>query len=231
MAQISHREQLINGAIQCLQTQGYARTTARDIVAASGANLASIGYHFGSKQALLDEALIRVCLERTARIGESTFAVEGASPLERLRATFIAVTKLFEAHRPLLVAFVEAMAQVERSDQLREKMAALYRDTRRAAAEMTRASLGPAADRLQTDPEVFASFLIALFDGLVLQWILDSNDTPRGEELITSLLDVLAVGSEQEGVPPRARRSNARKTRAPGSGVLKHGSRRADRSP
>ena len=30
--------------------------TARDIVAASGANLASIGYHFGSKEALLSAA-------------------------------------------------------------------------------------------------------------------------------------------------------------------------------
>jgi hypothetical protein len=39
------------------EVRGYARTTARDLAAESGANLASIGYHFGSKEALLNEAL------------------------------------------------------------------------------------------------------------------------------------------------------------------------------
>lgn len=36
------------------------RTTARDIVKASGANLASIGYHYGSKDALLTQAFIEL---------------------------------------------------------------------------------------------------------------------------------------------------------------------------
>ena len=40
---MSHREDLLAGAVQCLREKGYAHTTARDIVAASGTNLASIG--------------------------------------------------------------------------------------------------------------------------------------------------------------------------------------------
>lgn len=200
MAQISHRDQLIKGAIKCLQTKGYARTTARDIAAASDANLASIGYHFGSKEALLNEALIKIFVERNRHIGQVTFNAEDASPLERLTATFVAVRKIFETHRPLLVAFVEAMAQVERSKSLREEMAAHYRDTRRAVAEMVRSSLGAAADRLHTDPEVMASFLMAVFDGLVLQWLLEPAETPSGDELVTSLADTMALMLERDSV-------------------------------
>src|SRR5207302_11259415 len=76
MAQISHKEQLIEGAIECLQTKGYARTTARDIAAASSANLASIGYHFGSKESLLNEALMRILEERNRRVAIRTFSAE-----------------------------------------------------------------------------------------------------------------------------------------------------------
>src|SRR5437899_10284067 len=123
MAQPSHRDQLVKGAIKCLQSKGYAHTTARDIAAASGANLASIGYHFGSKDALLNEALIQIFAERNRYVGQAAFSAEQASPLERMAATFVAVREIFENHRPLLVAFVEAMAQVERSDELRERMA------------------------------------------------------------------------------------------------------------
>src|SRR5687767_14861908 len=119
----SHREQLIEGAIRCLQTKGFARTTARDIAAASGANLASIGYHFGSKEALLTEALIRVFEQRNRRVGQVTFEADAASPRERLTASFAAVRAMFEEHRPLLVAFVEAMAECQHSDELRRALA------------------------------------------------------------------------------------------------------------
>src|SRR2546430_13970273 len=97
MAQPSHRDQLIKGAMKCLQTKGYARTTARDIAAASEANLASIGYHFGSKEALLNEAMIRLFARRDWQVGEKTLAAAGATPLERLAAMFNAVGEGFTA--------------------------------------------------------------------------------------------------------------------------------------
>ena len=50
---MGHREDLLEGAKRCLLEKGYGRTTARDLVQASGTNLASIGYHYGSKDALL----------------------------------------------------------------------------------------------------------------------------------------------------------------------------------
>ena len=57
---MGHREDLLVGAVACLREKGYARTTARDIVAASGTNLASIGYHYGSVTALLNAAVLAV---------------------------------------------------------------------------------------------------------------------------------------------------------------------------
>src|SRR5216684_313658 len=115
MAQPSHRNQLIKGAIRCLQTKGYARTTARDIAAASGANLASIGYHFGSKEALLNEAMIRLFKRRNWSVGEPALADGDASPLERMTALFTAAIDVFKAPRQLFVAFIEAIAQTEHS--------------------------------------------------------------------------------------------------------------------
>jgi AcrR family transcriptional regulator len=52
-----NREKLLQGAVSCLRTKGYAATTARDLTAVSGANLASIGYHFGGKEELLNQAV------------------------------------------------------------------------------------------------------------------------------------------------------------------------------
>ena len=60
---MGNREDLLNGAKVCLLEKGYARTTARDIASASGVSLAAIGYHFGSKEALLGEALQQALAE------------------------------------------------------------------------------------------------------------------------------------------------------------------------
>lgn len=60
---MSNREALLEGAIRCLEAHGYVQTTARDLVRESKTNLGAIGYHFGSKEALLYEALT-VCFRR-----------------------------------------------------------------------------------------------------------------------------------------------------------------------
>ena len=215
MSQPSHRDQLVKGAIECLKTKGYARTTARDIAAASKANLASIGYHFGSKEALLNEALIRILEERNRYVGAIAFSASDATPLERLTTTFDAVRQIFENFRPVLVAFVEAMAQADRSPQLREQMAELYQEVRQSVGDMLKVGLGAAGDRLQNDPEVMASILLAMLDGLVFQWLLDPGAVPRGEEIVASLAEWMTLAGEQErragGAKPDPRRGGTRR--------------------
>jgi AcrR family transcriptional regulator len=204
MPQISHREQLLEGAIECLRTKGYARTTARDIATASNANLASIGYHFGSKEALLNEAITRTCDEWTTRLGQAAFASGSDSPLEQMGASWLAMLNSFEALRPVLIGLVEAVGQSAWSEDLRQELAAHYKTSREQVAAMVRASLGEGAERAGADADVVASFLIAVCDGLVLQWLLDPDATPTGEELNVSLGAALAhalQGSEPVATP------------------------------
>jgi AcrR family transcriptional regulator len=187
MAQISHREQLLQGAIECLRTKGYSRTTARDIAAAAGANLASIGYHFGSKEALLNEAILRTCDEWTERLGEAAFTGSASSPLDQMSASWVAMRESFAELRPVLVGLIEAVAQSAWSDELRDKLAAHYVASRERVAAMVRQSLGEELEQDGVDTEVVASFLIAVCDGLVMQWLLDPEHTPSGEQLASSL--------------------------------------------
>jgi AcrR family transcriptional regulator len=186
MAQISHREQLLQGAIECLRTKGYSRTTVRDIASAAGANLASIGYHFGSKEALLNEAILRSCDQWTERLGEAAFAGGASSPLGQMAASWVAMRESFDELRPVLVGLIEAVAQSAWSDELREKLAAHYLGSRERVAAMVRQSLGEDLEQDGVDPRVIASFLIAVCDGLVLQWLLEPEQTPSGEQLAAS---------------------------------------------
>jgi AcrR family transcriptional regulator len=199
---MGHREALLDGARRCLLERGYARTTARDLVAASGTNLASIGYHFGSKEALLNGAMQQCFDEYIEQVARIVFADPGATPLQRVRASWEVLVSTFEQYRPLQVAFVEALAQAERVPGLRAQLADCYERLRARVAEMVRASVGglPAPTARHV-----ASFLIAVYDGLQVQWLLDPQRAPTADDLMAALELALpaALAAEQVGSPSR----------------------------
>lgn len=194
---MSNRDALLEGARECLRTKGYARTTARDLVAASGANLSSIGYHFGSKEALLAEAFGEVFAEWTDQLTAAAKGNPAASPLEQMAASWREMLDSLPEHEPLMLAFVESIGPSTRSPELRERLAEHYADCRRRVAASVAESLGPDSG---ADPEVIASWLIAIADGFMIQYLVDPQRCPTGEQLVTALGASLAaaLGAAQQ---------------------------------
>lgn len=183
-----NREKLLRGAQACLRDKGYARTTARDLVAASGANLASIGYHFGSKEALLNEAIAQGFGDWVAEVEAATFSSASASLPERLERSLAATIDRFGELEPFLVSFVEAFPQAVRSPELRERMAAAYEQARIAgAAMMVRAVEAEGMELAGEHAETLASLVTAICDGLMLQWLLDPKRVPASDDVMASL--------------------------------------------
>jgi AcrR family transcriptional regulator len=180
---MGHKEDLLAAARRCLVTRGYARTTARDLVAESGTNLGSIGYHFGSKDALLAQALDEAFIEYTDKIVAlaGTLSPDTTDPHQAVVAAWTAMTDMQEEIRPLLVAFVEALAQAERSDPLRLALAAGYEEMR---ARIVEAILVMVPDLPTNIARSVASFFLAVSDGYMVQWLLDPDATPSGADFL-----------------------------------------------
>jgi AcrR family transcriptional regulator len=197
---VGHREKLLSGAKRCLYERGYARTTARDIVAASGTNLASIGYHFGSKEALLNAAMIEAIDEWGQEL-ERILATEtdiDADPMERFEAIWARVIGSFEAHRPLWVASFEAFLQAERSPELREQLAASQEEARFGLAALFWGIDESAVD--ERSARTVGSFYTALLSGLMMQWLLDPERAPSGRDVAEALRKILANLGHVEGI-------------------------------
>jgi AcrR family transcriptional regulator len=176
---------LLEAAITCLQEKGYARTTSRDLVAASDTNLASIGYHFGSKEHLLNVAVTEA-FQRWLKPLVALAAEPGpATPLERLGRTLNGVMDTLEHNRPLITACLEAWAQLARSEDLRAEMTGTYEDFRMAIAATTRDAFAEIGAE-EVDADALAALIIALFDGLLVQWQLDAGGAPSAERLLAA---------------------------------------------
>lgn len=187
-----HRDRLLEAAIVCLQEKGYARTTSRDLVAVSGTNLASIGYHFDSKERLLNIAVAEA-FQRWLKPLVALAAEPGsATPLERLERSVAGVMDSLEENRALVAACLEAWAQLSRSEDLRVEMAASYDDFHQVIATTTRDAFAEIG-ATDIDADALAALIIALFDGLLVQWQLDPERAPSAERLTSAAQGALAA--------------------------------------
>jgi AcrR family transcriptional regulator len=184
---MGHREDLLDGAKRCLYEKGYARTTARDIVAASGTNLASIGYHYGSKENLLNAALMSATEDWGDAIGAAVDAAPPtADPYERFGAIFARVLESFAAFRPLWSATFESLSQLDHADQVRAFFAEVQG---MAHAELSRLWFGTPDDTEVTDPDHIrvGQLLQAMLIGLMGQMLIDPEQAPSGADLAAAL--------------------------------------------
>src|SRR4051812_23771175 len=183
LSRSNHKEALLKAAKRLLRDKGYARTTARDLVAASGTNLASIGYHFGSKEALLNEAIAESFTEWTEQMDRLALADPEATPIERFMTSMRAVLESFDEIRPYFVACLEALAQAERSEDVRAQLANVYDVARRQVAETITEAIGGTAEP-GSDADALASLIIALTDGLFIQAYLDRDRVPDVDDFM-----------------------------------------------
>jgi AcrR family transcriptional regulator len=185
---MGNREDLLQGAKRCLLEKGYTRTTVRDIASAAGVSMAAIGYHYGSREALLNEAMF----EAMSEWGEAmTTAVAArldpaaASPGEQYAALWAAIIDVFPDYRALWVTTFEAFLVSERNPGLREQLRAGQREGMRGlAAGLT----GVPEDEVEESVvRTVGAVQTALLSGLMSQRLLDPEGGPTSEEILAGL--------------------------------------------
>jgi AcrR family transcriptional regulator len=180
MRSMGHREDLLAGAKRSLYERGYARTTARDIVAASGTNLGSIGYHYGSTQALMNAAMLSAIEEWGDAIAQA-LASDGDDGNDPLVRYWRRVIGTIDSHRELWLASVEAMIQSQHQPELRAQIAAGMEQGRRGMAALV---TGADEDSLDDGTvRSVGSAQLALMSGVMIQWLTDPSTAPSAEQV------------------------------------------------
>jgi len=187
---MGHREELLKGAKKALLEKGYARTTARDIVALSGTNLASIGYHYGSTDALMTAAMLSAMEEWGDALGRA-LGEPGEADDDPMLGFWRRVIRSIQTDRPLWLASVEVALQAEHNPQLREQLAEGVRDGRSGMAAMLS---GTPEDQLD-DATVrsLGSVQMALMSGVLTQWLTDPANAPSAEDIVAGIRALAAL--------------------------------------
>src|SRR5262249_44838373 len=177
---MGNREELIAGAKRCLIEKGFARTTARDIASASGVSLAAIGYHFGSKDALMNQALYELIGEWGEEL-ERTLTEDGAparDPARRFESIWDRTIESFGGSAPgLWAAQLELPSLLGHNEELRAFLASVQGDAATGLAELF-LGIDPAKE---PDSVRTAGFVLhALLIGVMVKWFTDPKQALSG---------------------------------------------------
>lgn len=185
----NNREALLRGAKQCLYDKGYARTTARDIAGASGVSLAAIGYHFGSTQELMNQALYHAIREWGDEL-EATLAAEldpQATPRQRFETYWARVQASFSTHRRMWAATFEIFPLIDELPEVRATLVEAMRHARLGLADLLQ-NIGAGSG----NAERIGAIHQALLSGILAQWLIDPDSAPSPAELSAGLLRIAA---------------------------------------
>jgi AcrR family transcriptional regulator len=189
--QVSNRQALLEGALRCIEERGYGEVTTRDIAQAAKANVASITYHFGSKDALIAEALAEGFRRWLAEFAGEVMRTGTTDDETLMQSAVRALGESMGSHRGMARAFIAALSRAPHDKHLRDVLAASYRESRTSLAAFLGLGEGEQG-------ELLAGVLIAVFDGLLIQWLIDPEQGTHDLARLPSLLGTLNITSEAD---------------------------------
>ncbi len=184
------RERLVAAAWECVRKDGTAGATSRAVTAAAEANLGAITYYFGSKDALVAEA-VGGAIE--ALLAPALEALQDAAldPVSRLLSAVARLQEAYERSIEDAPAYLEVLIQSRRHPELQERVSGVLAEVRSILAkEMAELQTrGFLPDWVQ--PEPMAGLLLAVAQGVVLQTAIDAggpNHTSMAHQFAQLLL-------------------------------------------
>lgn len=186
---MGNREDLLAGARQAVLERGLAKVTARDIASAAGVSLAAIGYHFGSKDQLVTEA---IALGMGSDIGDdldvAINATAGRSLGDWLPELMSGLTEVARQHRDSLLLSFENGMQIARDPAQQAFMA---QATAGALQDMGATVRTAHPDLTADQAAAVGQLLFLLFQGMGVQQLIVPDAPPLDGAALVDALEVL----------------------------------------
>ena len=172
------KEQIVRATVECITKHGYHNFSMQDVARTAGVSKGIIHYYFLNK----DELMMCV-LDKVAGDIERVLSEEMGSITDPWRRMEIFIEVCFDIVRSTKEYYqvnMDFWTQINQKEEIRKVIAAHYAKFREAAAVVVQDGVDKGAFK-KVDASAYASYVIAVIDGLSLQWLFDEKVFDYGQ--------------------------------------------------
>jgi AcrR family transcriptional regulator len=166
------KDRLIRAAWECVRDGGQVGATSRAITTTADANLGAITYYFGSKDALVAEA-VGGAIEALVAPALVALQDEALDPASRLLNAIAQLQQAYDASTDDAPAYLEVLIQSRRQPELESRIARVFAEIRATLATLMADLQARGMLPEWVQPDAMAGLLLAVAQGVVLQVSID----------------------------------------------------------
>jgi AcrR family transcriptional regulator len=182
--QASTRASLLKSAADVFERRGYAAASVEEITERAGFSRGAFYSNFDTKEELFLTLIESRIGDRLQEIADAFR--DGQTAADRIRSGGRFLDSLVAKDRQWCLLYMEFWGRAVRDPKLRRRFAAQYAAWRGGIAQIIESQSNDVGVELDAPPDELASALIALFEGQVLQRLIDPR--PFDEGFFTRLL-------------------------------------------
>ena len=185
------RAQLLKAASNVFSRIGFHAANVSDVATEAGVSQGTIYHYFKSKEELF--MAVFEAWETESFYQEVRAATVGsASAAEQLRQLAYGMGERMAEAGEILPASVEFWSHIHRNAAIRKSFRQFFSEFRTTLTKLIQAGIAQ-GEFVSIDPNAAASLFIAIYDGLILQWLADPKSMDWQNESKT-LVDLMLHG-------------------------------------
>jgi TetR/AcrR family fatty acid metabolism transcriptional regulator len=166
------KNQIVRATVECISKYGYHNFSMQDVARTAGVSKGIIHYYFLNKDDLMMSVLDHVAsdIERVLRADMGGIK----DPIKKLEIFIDVCLDVVRSTREYYQVNMDFWTQINQKEEVRQVIAKHYAKFRETCARVIIEGI-EAGVFLNLNPHEYSSFIIALIDGISLQWLFDDS--------------------------------------------------------
>lgn len=166
------KEQIVRATVECITKHGYHNFSMQDVARTAGVSKGIIHYYFLNKDELMMCVLDKVAGDIERVLGEEMSSI--TDPWRRMEIFIEVCFEIVRNTKEYYQVNMDFWTQINQKEEIRRVIAAHYAKFRDAAAAVIQDGVDKGSFK-KIDSSAYASIVIAVVDGLSLQWLFDDK--------------------------------------------------------
>ena len=184
------KNQIVRATVDCISKYGYHNFSMQDVARTAGVSKGIIHYYFLNKDDLMMSVLDKVAsdIEKVLQTDMGSIT----NPIKKMEVFVEICLDVVRNTREYYQVNMDFWTQINQKEEVKQVIAKHYENFRKTCSKVINEGI-EMGYFLQVDPYEYSSYIIAVIDGISLQWLFDEQFTSY-DKLSKKICDLIMNG-------------------------------------